>query len=180
MRSKRGFGAPIKVVPYDGRWSHAFRWEAARLRDIFGSEPVLIHHIGSTSVPGLCAKPVIDILVESTGLELIDRVTPELELRGYVAKGEFGVPGRRYFSRPAADDELKVHVHAFLRGSPHVARHLGFRDRLRGDPKLVALLCALKRRLAAEHREDPDAYQAGKASFIGQVEAEATLTSPTP
>jgi GrpB-like predicted nucleotidyltransferase (UPF0157 family) len=100
------------------------------------------------------------------------RMVPDLELRGYVARGESGIPGRRYFSRPPTKDAFKVHVHAFPRGSPHVARHLGFRDRLRGDPKLVALYCELKQRLAAEHREAPSGYQAGKASFIGNVEAE--------
>ncbi len=167
----------VQVVTYDRHWPDAFSVEAARLRAVFEAEPVSIHHIGSTSVPGLCAKPVIDILVEVTDLGVIDGVTPELERRGYLARGEYGIPGRRYFSRPATSTEWKVHIHAFLQGSPHVARHLRFRDRLRGDAALAARYCALKQRLAAEGGRDANAYQAGKEHFIRSIESEGG-TSP--
>ncbi len=177
MRSGRSPTDAVRVVAYDGGWPAAFRREADRVLEVFGDGSVWIHHIGSTSVPGLCAKPVIDILVEVTDLGVVDRVSAELGSQGYVAKGEYGIPGRRYFSRAARGSRLKVHLHAFLRGSPEVARHLRFRDRLRADSALVAEYCALKQRLAAEHRENPRAYQAGKARFIEGVEREAAARS---
>lgn len=171
MESKRI--EPVRVVPYDDRWPEIFRLEADRLELALGPGAVSIHHIGSTSVSGLCAKPVIDILIETSSLATIDHAVPELERREYVARGEYGIPSRRYFSRPATSSDSKVHLHAFRRGGPHVARHLQFRDYLRAHPAVAAQYCALKRRLAANHPEDVDAYQAGKADFIERVEAEA-------
>lgn len=166
---------PVVVVAYDERWPETFRLEADRLYAAFGPAASAIHHVGSTSVPGLCAKPVIDILVESPDLEMIDRATPRLEALRYTAKGEYGIPGRRYFSRPAAGSEPKVHVHAFRRDSPRVARHLRFRGYLRTHAAAAGEYGALKRRLAADHPNDAGAYQDGKADLIGRLEVEAAL-----
>lgn len=171
---------PVSVVAYDDRWPTTFRQEADRLLGLLHPESVSIHHIGSTSVPGLCAKPVIDILIEAPELATVERATPALERRGYLAKGEYGIPGRRYFSRPATASALKVHVHAFRRGNPRAARHLVFRDYLRAHPSVAARYCALKQRLAAEHSEHGDAYQAGKADFIERVQADAIRWAAAP
>lgn len=177
MTSRGSFANPVRVVAYDVGWPAAFRREADRILDVFGHGAVWIHHIGSTSVPGLCAKPVIDILVDATDLRLVDRISPEIESQGYVAKGEYGIPGRRYFSRQARGSEPKVHLHAFPRGCSEIARHLRFRDRLRSDSALVAEYCTLKQFLAVAHREDARAYQEGKARFIARVEREAATRS---
>lgn len=173
MSTQRKTIKPVSVVPYDDRWPTTFRQEADRLLHLLHPEGVSIHHIGSTSVAGLCAKPVIDMLIEASDLATVDRATPAFERRGYVAKREYGIPGRRYFSRPATASELKVHAHAFRRGSQHVARHLVFRDYLRAHPVAAANYCTLEQRLAAEYPEDGDAYQAGKADFIERVVAGA-------
>ena len=162
----------VRVVPYDKRWPDAFAIERDALSRFLGPAASAIHHIGSTSVPGLCAKPVIDILVETPGLVMIDQTTAELEARAYAAKGEHGIPGRRYFSRPPGP-ELMVHVHAFRVDDPHIARHLRFRDLLRSDEELVAQYCALKQQLAIDHVDDPDTYQASKADFIQRIHAVA-------
>ena len=127
-----------------------------------------IHHIGSTSVPGLCSKPVLDLLIETSDLRSIDGFQHEFAAVGYMAKGEHGIPGRRYFSRPAGT-EMKAHVHAFLAGDPTGARHLLFRDYLRNHPVVAGEYCALKRRLALEHGGDARAYQAGKGAFISRI-----------
>jgi GrpB-like predicted nucleotidyltransferase (UPF0157 family) len=140
----------MRVVPYDDRWPDTFRMETDHLVHILEPGAISIHHIGSTSVPGLCAKPVIDILVEAPDLAAVDQAAPDLERRRYMAKGEYGIPGRRYFSRPATPSESKVHIHAFRRGSAHVERHLQFRDYLRAHPTVAARYCALKQRLAAD------------------------------
>ena len=89
----------VRVVPYDVRWPAQYVIEAHHIRRALGNVAVAIHHIGSTSVPGLSAKPVIDILVEVNGLADVDTRTPAVESLGYEAKGEFGIPGRRYFRR---------------------------------------------------------------------------------
>lgn len=164
---------PVRVVPYDPRWPDIFRLEAQHLSLLLGPGGVSIHHIGSTSVAGLCAKPVVDILIEASGLATIDHAAPELERRGYVAKGEYGVAGRRYFSGLPMSSNLKVHLHAFRRGSPHVTRHLQFRDYLRAHPAVAARYCALKQRLAADHPENAAAYQAGKVDFMRRIETQA-------
>lgn len=124
-------------------------------------------------MPGLCAKPVLDVLVETFDLKLIDRLEPEFAAAGYVARGEYGIVGRRYFSRPEGA-ELKTHVHVFGEGSPEVRRHLIFRDYLRSHPEVAAEYCALKRLLAHAHDRDAEAYQAGKRDFIARIEGLAS------
>src|SRR5262245_27984990 len=118
----------IRVVPYDTGWPAQYEAEAKRIRDAVGVVGVRVYHIGSTAVPGLRAKPIIDILLEVSDLAALDARARRLEALGYEAKGEFGIPGRRYFRR---DNELgaRTHqVHAFDADSPQAARHLAFRD----------------------------------------------------
>lgn len=166
------------VVPYDDGWPAAFARESDQLLRLFPPGTVSVHHIGSTSVPGLVAKPVIDILVEADDLQVIDRATAGLELLGFTAKGEYGIPGRRYFSRPATNAVLKVHLHAFQRRSVHVGRHLRFRDYLIAQPAAAVSYGALKQRLAAAHHDNATAYQLGKQAFIARMEAEAIAAFP--
>ena len=170
MRGDNLMKKAVQVVPYDDAWPGAFRREDRRLAHLLGPAAVAVHHIGSTSVPGLCSKPVLDVLVETPDLALIDQLEPELVAAGYVAKGEYGIAGRRYFSRPA-DTELKTHVHVFREGNSVVARHLLFRDYLRLHPHVAAEYCALKRHLAHECGRDAEGYQAGKSSFISRIES---------
>ena len=160
---------PIRIVPYDARWPEAFRREEGRLSALIGPAALAIHHIGSTAVPGLCSKPVVDVLVEAADLAWVDQLEPEFVSAGFVPKGEYGIAGRRYFSRPEGR-ELKTHVHVFQKGDPAVARHLLFRDLLRGEPGVADDYCALKLELAHEHGGDAEAYQNGKAAFISSVE----------
>jgi GrpB-like predicted nucleotidyltransferase (UPF0157 family) len=160
----------VQVVPYDERWPEAFVREEDRLAALLGPAAVAIHHIGSTGVPGLWAKPVLDVLVETADLAMIDQLEPAFIAAGYVPKGEHGIAGRRYFSRPKGT-ELKTHVHAFREGDPSVTRHLLFRDFLRLHPAVAEEYSALKRQLAHECGGDADAYQAGKSSFISRIES---------
>jgi len=138
------------------------------IQSVLGDKVGRIHHIGSTSVPGLAAKPVIDILIEATDITLIDHATPHLEALGYNAKGEYGIARRRYFSRPPGIG-LKVHVHAFSIESPQVFRHLVFRDYLRTNSNDMSRYGELKHALADEHRSNRAAYQAGKEFLIEEI-----------
>jgi GrpB-like predicted nucleotidyltransferase (UPF0157 family) len=162
----------VRVVPYDETWPEVFRREHDALSADRGPTCLAIHHVGSTSVPGLSAKPVIDIVMETPDLALIDGAIPLLQHRGYEARGEYGIPGRRYFSR-LAGSSFKVHLHVFQSGDPRIARHLVFRDFLRTHPPDAARYGELKTTLAREHVEDPVAYQAAKAHFIDELQARA-------
>ena len=163
----------VSVVPHDPAWAEAFRLAEAELIGAFAPEPVVVHHIGSTSVPGLWSKPVIDILIEVAALAAAEQATPRLEALGYGAKGEYGIAGRRYFSRPASGRSLKVHLHAFAVGHEGIRRHLAFRDYLRAHPAIAGDYGELKRDLATRHADDRDRYQTEKAAFCQALESAA-------
>jgi GrpB-like predicted nucleotidyltransferase (UPF0157 family) len=165
----------IQVVPYDPGWPAAFDEEAHRIEAALGDVPIRSHHIGSTAVPGLHAKPVIDILMEVPSLEQLDSRAPALAAMGYEPKGEFGIPGRRYFRRDNADGIRTHQVHAFGVSTDHVFRHLAFRDYMRAHPSVAKVYGELKARLALEFPDDLDAYMDGKDAFIKDHERKALL-----
>ncbi len=123
----------VRVVPYDPAWPAEARAEAARLKAVLGEEAVAVHHFGSTAVPGLAAKPIIDLLVEVRDIDGIDAFNTALAALGYEARGENGIPGRRYFVRGSPDVHTH-HVHMFQAGGMEVTRHLAVRDYLRARP----------------------------------------------
>ena len=158
----------IVVVPYDPGWVKAYEAEAARLAAIFGPELISIHHIGSTSVPGLAAKPIIDIMPVVRDITRVDMFNPAMIELGYEPRGEFGIPGRRYFSK--GDDRHRTHhVHTFAQDSPEVARHLDFRDFLSAQPEAARQYAGLKLALARQFPHDIDGYRAGKDGFIKEI-----------
>lgn len=138
-----------------------------------GGNLLAVHHIGSTSIPGMPAKPIIDLLAVVADIGEVDRHLTQVEALGYEAKGEFGIPGRRFFRRDDAAGVRTHHIHAFESGSPHIERHLAFRDYLRSHSEPAMRYGELKRRLAAAHPNDIEAYMDGKDGFIKEVEARA-------
>ena len=166
----------VRVLPYNPSWPAAFVAVRQALATLLGPAARTIHHVGSTAVPGLVAKPVLDVLVETPSLGLIDEATPDLVERGYEARGEYGIEGRRYFSRAAAPG-LKLHLHAFESGHERIAKHLRFRDYLLAHPEEAARYARLKQELAIRYANDRDAYQEGKAAFIAEVQARAAASS---
>lgn len=163
----------IVVVPHDQAWKQAFVDEAGRIAQALGNCVVAIHHIGSTAIPGIYAKPIIDFLVEVDHIVNVDARTSALEGLGYVGMGEYGIPGRRYFRK---DDRagIRTHqIHSFAHDSGEVVRHLAFRDYLIAHPERAQRYSELKRRLAAEFPHDIDGYMDGKDPFIKQAESDA-------
>jgi GrpB-like predicted nucleotidyltransferase (UPF0157 family) len=158
---------PVELVPHKARWSSDFASLRREIARCFERATVEIEHIGSTAVPRLAAKPVIDVLVGASSLAVIEEAIPELEAYGYryEPRYEAVLPERRYFTRPAGQRPA-VHVHAVVHRSAFWIQHLAFRDALRGDAGLAARYEALKRKLAAEHRDSRAAYTDGKAGFI--------------
>jgi GrpB-like predicted nucleotidyltransferase (UPF0157 family) len=163
----------VLIVEYDPAWVAGFAKEAAALHLALGAEAIRLHHIGSTSVPGLMAKPILDLLGEVADLAAVDQAQAQFEALGYEVMGELGIPGRRYFRKIDGAGQRSHHLHVFETGSEHVARHLAFRDYLRGHPAVAADYGALKRQLIAEGRGDWEAYIDGKDAFVQRVEAEA-------
>ena len=108
---------------YSADWPLQFTREAERLKALLGDELIVVHHVGSTSVPGLAAKPIIDLLPLVRAITFIDQRTPSLEEAGYKAWGEYGLPGRRYFTRDWG--VYRTHnIHIYHVDNPGVERHL--------------------------------------------------------
>lgn len=163
----------VEVVPYREIWPERFAKEAAILIEAMDSDQVVFHHIGSTSVPGLSAKPIIDILAEADSLDLFDEAADKLRLAGYEPRGENGIPGRRYFIKYDADGERLVHLHAFEKGSLQIRRHLAFRDYLRVHPFRAAHYGKVKETASAMFPNDISSYIAYKENTVLEIEEEA-------
>ena len=155
----------VEVVPYCPDWPSLYQAEAEALHHALGEEVLSIHHFGSTSIPGISAKPVIDILVIVRNIDVIDGMNPRLAAIGYHAVGEYGIPGRRFFYK-GSDDVRSHHLHIYQSGNPHILRHLVFRDYLRTHPAPARNYARLKEELARRFPEDMDQYIAGKNDFV--------------
>ena len=143
----------IVVVSHDPGWAGRFREEEGRLRELLGETFVRAHHIGSTSVPGLDAKPIVDILLEVRSVERLDEMEASFRDAGYRVFGEYGIRGRRFYIK-GFDPNRSHHVHAYAAGHERLEDHLLFRDYLRGHPEEAAAYARLKRELAARFPHD--------------------------
>jgi GrpB-like predicted nucleotidyltransferase (UPF0157 family) len=162
----------VEVVPHDPRWRDSFEAEATNITAALGNV-VAIHHIGSTAIPDIHAKPVIDLLVEVDDIEAIDARSSAMESIGYEVMGEFGIPGRRYFRMDDPHGTRTHQVHAFQAGSAEVVRHLAFRDYMIAHAAEAQRYSELKRKLAAEYPWDMDGYVDGKDGFIREMDRRA-------
>ncbi len=162
----------VVVSPYSNEWPVAFAQAREELTAAFAPVDTHVEHIGSTAVPGLAAKPVLDVLLGVSELREVEARIAALELLGYdyVQRYEREIPDRRYFVKPSLAG-LRLHLHAVERGGDIWRRHLAFRDSLRADVSLREKYQALKRELAAKFPYDKSAYQAAKAPFIQEVPA---------
>src|SRR6185312_308974 len=118
----------VTVVIYDPDWPAAFERAAREVNIALAESLLVIHHIGSTSIPGIHAKPIIDMLAVASDLSRVDEYSERMRAIGYEVMGEFGIGGRRYFRRDNAVGVRTEQVRTFADGSPHVTRHLAFRD----------------------------------------------------
>lgn len=152
-----------RLAASNPQWGQAFEEEAARIRAAVGSDVIALEHYGSTSVPGLCAKPIIDLLVGVADLSVADRHAPAMLALGYDDSGNGGVDGHRIFGKGATRTHL---AHFVVHGGAEWVATLQFRDMLRADAVLCTAYEQLKSRLVAEHPADRAAYTAGKSEFI--------------
>jgi GrpB-like predicted nucleotidyltransferase (UPF0157 family) len=166
----------VEVVPHSPGWAAEFRAEADRLADRLGDEVVAVHHVGSTAIPGISAKPIIDLLLEAREVERLDGFHSEMAALGYEARGEFGIPGRRFFVKSAGPRRTH-HIHAFATGDPELERHLAFRDYMISHPDEARAYGRLKESLAEEFPTDIEGYMVGKDAFIKETEKVALAWS---
>lgn len=162
----------IVVTEYNPAWPQMFDREAIKIRKILGANCVAIFHIGSTSVPGLAAKPVIDIMPVVRSLSDVDAVSGEFVNIGYEYLGEFGIAGRRYLRKGGDERTHQIHIFAQT-DNANISRHLSFRNFLRSHEDTRNAYAKLKRELARKYPYDIDGYSDGKEAFVKAVEAKA-------
>ncbi|HKR00539.1 MAG TPA: GrpB family protein [Pyrinomonadaceae bacterium] len=163
----------VKVVPHNPQWRDAFEAEAKHVAAALGENVVAIHHIGSTAIPSIYAKPVIDFLVEVRDIAEVDDRSLAMKSLGYEVMGEFGITGRRYFRKDNQAGIRTHNIHTFEAGTAEVERHLAFRDYMIAHPEDAQRYSELKRRLADEHPQSMDGYMDGKNGFIKEMDRRA-------
>jgi len=167
--------AQVEVADSDSRWQLVFDALAAELRTALADLDVAVEHVGSTSVPGLAAKPIIDIAIGVRGEMPIDRIIRILEPLDYIYRRDEGASGGQLF---VVDEEAHpghriAYIHVVTTDDRQWSRYLGFRDLLRGNPGARAEYEQLKRRLATEFPNDRIGYTAAKESFIRNLLADS-------
>jgi len=161
----------VEVVDSNPNWINEFNTEKICLYELLGNLVQDIHHIGSTSIPGLAAKPIIDIILEVSNLDGLDKLSSKMNLLGYEAKGEFGIVGRRYFVKGSFDRSHQIH--AFQVGDENIKRHIAFRDYIKSHPDVKREYAVLKKKLAIECNNNIDQYCDGKDKFVKFYELKA-------
>ncbi|NIW43530.1 MAG: GrpB family protein [Gammaproteobacteria bacterium] len=158
----------IEVVPYNPIWPEKYQTEAWQIEKIFKDNLIAIHHIGSTAIPSIKAKPVIDIMVIVQDIEKVAAINPAMIRLGYIPRGEYGIRGRRYFNKNTSGVRSH-HVHIYALGNPEIDFHLDFRDYLRAHPTEAQAYSNLKEGLASQYRYDSEAYSESKTEFVKRI-----------
>jgi GrpB-like predicted nucleotidyltransferase (UPF0157 family) len=155
----------VWLAPHDPDWARIAEAEGARLKAALGGVLIAVHHMGSTAIPGIAAKPTMDLMPVVTGLEALEAKRSAIEVLGYLWRGEFGIPERRYcvFER---DGKRIFHTHIFVDGNENVVRQLLFRDYLRAHRDEALAYEAIKREAAAAHPHNSLAYNDHKSAWI--------------
>ena len=167
----------IVLRPYNGGWPARYEREKALIADAMGEALIAIEHIGSTAVPGLEAKPIIDVAIRIDSLAAIPGVSRSLVGIGYKDCGEFGLSGRHFFTK---GEPRAVHVHVVDSATDHWERWLAFRDALRSDPATAANYSELKRELVEKFSKERLKYTDGKTDFITGILRKVLPGSPPP
>jgi GrpB-like predicted nucleotidyltransferase (UPF0157 family) len=164
---------PVVLVPPDDEWPRLAREEAERFAALLGDNLVEVHHVGSTSIPGIWAKPILDLAPEVHSVARLDELSEVLQAHGYEYWGEYGLAGRRFC--PRVDDKGKrlANIHCYQSGTPELFRHIAFRDYLRAHPQRAAEYQAEKLRARDLHPLDGFAYNDEKDAWIRQAERES-------
>ena len=165
----------VEIAAYDLSWPEIFTGEAWAIRQALGDVFLGVEHVGSTSIPGLAAKPIVDIVVSVTSLAA---AISALEMLGYDCRGENGIPGRLFFRKGLIEFKRTHHLHLIEAGHEQWASMLAFRDYLRSHPSDARRYEELKRALAEKFRDNRSAYTNGKADFVQTMLGKARTALP--
>jgi GrpB-like predicted nucleotidyltransferase (UPF0157 family) len=163
----------VEIVPYNENWPVRAKEIAATLFSTLENNLLAVEHVGSTAVPGLAAKPVIDLIPIVHDIQTLDNHKKLITGLGYQWHGEFGIAGRRFCTFTNAAGERVIHLHFFQKDAVNIGRHLAFRDYIRAHPDIAKLYEQEKKRAAALHATDSLAYNDEKSAWIKQYEKEA-------
>jgi len=166
------FDPAVRIVDPDPAWPALAATELARIGGAVGAMAVRLEHVGSTAVPGLAAKPIVDLLLSVDALRPLERYRAPLERLGYLFVPAPESPDRHFFAKPP-ERPRRFHLHVCSAGGREELRHLAVRDYLRGHAAEASRYAALKRELVAAHPEDRLAYIAGKEAHMASLEARA-------
>lgn len=161
----------VSLVDHDPSWIGLAAAHADQLR-VLGDLLLDVHHIGSTAIPGLMAKPIIDLLPVVTSLAALDRQMWRIEALGYECHGEYGIPGRRFCALPGVDTRL-VHLHFFETGSDQIRHNIAFRDYIRAHPDVAQAYAREKCRARDLHAGNSHGYTAEKSAWVRATAADA-------
>lgn len=167
----------MDVVPYDDNWNILYEQEKAILQNTLGDIIVRIEHFGSTSVPGLAAKPIIDIMILVNDIGVVDKYNEKMSAAGYGVRGEHGIQGRRYFVRfkPDNSGNHSHHIHIYRQDRQSAKDELMFRDYLRINPEARQLYNDLKLTLSKQYYTDPLGYMEGKTELVRKLTEDARV-----
>lgn len=158
----------IILIDYKKIWEVEFLNEKIKWELILGESLKGIHHIGSTAIQSMKAKPIIDILIEVDSIDKLDNLEQNILSKNYVSKGEYGIEGRRFYQKIILG-KRKFHIHCFEYNHPQVSIHIEFRDKLIRDENLAKEYEVLKINLANQFAKNREAYSEGKSEFILNV-----------
>ena len=163
----------VGVVCYNPNWQKMYKEESEKIKNILDDIIIDIHHIGSTAIPGIKAKPVIDILVEVKDIEAVDQYNHKMEELGYEVMGEHGIPKRRFFRK--GGNKRTHHIYIFQVGNEEIERHINFKEYLITYPDKGREYSRLKEKLANKYTYDVENYTNGKSDFIKEIDRKLKL-----
>jgi GrpB-like predicted nucleotidyltransferase (UPF0157 family) len=177
LKEKRNFSKTekrrVEVVSYNSNWKEMYKEESEKIKNILSDIIIDIHHIGSTAIPEIKAKPVIDILVEVKDIETVDRYNHKMEEFGYEVMGEYGIPKRRFFKK--GGNKRTHHIHIFQVGNEEIERHINFKEYLIAHQDKAREYSKLKEELINKYSYDIESYTRGKNDFIKEIDRKAKL-----
>lgn len=168
-RKKRIATKPVTLESTNPLWPTMFEQEAARIQKALGTNCITIHHVGSTAVPGLAAKPIIDMIPVVRDITQVDLANSAMQSLGYDVKGEAGMLFRRFFTKKTPD--LNCNIHIYEPDAGEVDRLLRFRDWMRTHPDDLKAYATLKQQLAIQYPQDLTAYCLAKDAFVAQIDS---------
>jgi GrpB-like predicted nucleotidyltransferase (UPF0157 family) len=161
----------VGVVSYNSNWKKMYKEESEKIKNVLSDIIIDIHHVGSTAIPGIKAKPVIDILVEVKDIEAVDRYNHKMKDLGYEVMGEYGILKRRFFRK--GGNNRTHHIHIFQAGNEEIERHINFKEYLIAHPDKARVYSKLKEELANKYTYDVENYTNSKSDFIKEIDKKA-------